>query len=375
MPTQRFDPQAVPGYLLNDVDENETHWLKGWIKVGPPSRPPASRLASRESSLGVLGDLPPEIIYMILDMLDISSIRCFKRVSFLGSGFVQRADSYQMLLLVAPKVILVLEKTGLLGLHSINDLYATLRIQRCAYCDDFGPFLFLLTCERCCYTCLTRVPALYTCRPCEAMKYLALTEESIRQLPALRVIPGEYSIDFDDLPEGTRLVSLKAARELAVRMHGSADNLRLELRRRHEDEHDFRTALQHENTQEYCPGISLQGRLFGMDFVKFPSVSAQGKIEHGLWCYGCVITYLRWWMKRLYNEDAHALVLKHRYRQADHSLISLAWQAHTVASFTEHINVCDGAWRIHSMYQIYDEEVLADYSVLEGRAIMYGECC
>lgn len=89
------------------------------ITITDLPKPPVSTLANhiradRISSLGILDRLPPEILSILLGMLDIQSISHFERVSFRGNTFVQSHRAYQDLVRFAPHVLLALGRVGLI---------------------------------------------------------------------------------------------------------------------------------------------------------------------------------------------------------------------------------------------------------------------
>src|SRR5690606_28814019 len=53
-----------------------------------------------------------------------------------------------------------LSRTKLLSLHSMIQLRRVLRSDRCECCPEYGAYLFLPTCVRCCWECLNANPSL-----------------------------------------------------------------------------------------------------------------------------------------------------------------------------------------------------------------------
>lgn len=108
------------------------------ITIPDAEKPKKLTLAGRVSSLGILDRLPPEILYMLLGRLDIQSITNFVRVSFRGNSYIQSLRAYRDLVAFAPQTLMALGKTGLLNLHSVTELHAALRQERCASCVEYG---------------------------------------------------------------------------------------------------------------------------------------------------------------------------------------------------------------------------------------------
>ncbi|KAG4258104.1 hypothetical protein FPRO03_03059 [Fusarium proliferatum] len=221
MPNISSEPEA----LISCASYRPRPLLEAMITIPDVEKPKNPTLAERVSSLGILDRLPPEILYMLLGMLDIQTIASFVRVSFRGHSYLQSLLAYRDLVAFAPQTLMALGKTGLLNLHSVTKLRAALRQERCASCVEYGAFFFLPTCERCCWECLCHNPSLRVLPPKEAKRYFGLSERHIQRLPTISVIPGNYGISRTPSQRSCRLVSVKAAKELGLMVHGSADQL------------------------------------------------------------------------------------------------------------------------------------------------------
>lgn len=81
-------------------------------------------------------------------------------------------------------------------------------------------------------------------------------------------------------------------------------------------------------------------KFFGMASIPFPSLSASGRLENGLWCRGCEITLHHHDSLRLPRRVLAALVP--RPRDALLVLLGLERRARSTESFLEHIKHCYG---------------------------------
>jgi hypothetical protein len=112
-------------------------------------------------------------------------------------------------------------------------------------------------------------------------------------------IPGTYSIHrTSSRRQSTRLTSVKAAKELALKKHGSIEALEKAVPFNSLDipfwKIDlwtwFRNAPLHMHVEDVCAvegAISIPTDIYeGMGTVHFPSI-IDGKVEQGLWCQGC----------------------------------------------------------------------------------------
>ncbi|KAH9895546.1 F-box domain-containing protein [Xylariomycetidae sp. FL2044] len=349
-----------PEMLALRLSHRPSYLLRGMITVDSPPRPqPRPQHLSRDgrvradrvSSLGALDHLPPELLSILLGMLDSRSIACFARVSTRGNALVQSHRAYRDLVSVAPRVLVALGRVRLIGLHSVAELHAGLRMERCAYCAEYGAFLFLPTCERCCWECLRRVPSLRMISPKEAKRYFGLSDRHLRQLPTLYVIPGTYGISADAAPGQCRLVSVKAARALGLAVHGSVEKLAEAMARRVKSTRLLVTGryLQAEPAgPEGQDSLMLpdQGNVpndsfFGMASIPFPSLSNSGTIEEGLWCRGCQ-DVLRQYNSLRSRQDVLAAIVPPNLCSL-RVLVGLERRARSKESFLDHVRHCYGA--------------------------------
>ncbi len=113
-----------------------------------------------------------------------------------------------------------LYQTGLLKVHSAASLQAALRSERCATCPQFGPYLFLPTCRRCCGYCLYRIFSWRVIPTEEARDLFGLEQGHIQKLGVLKSNPKHYP-NLPKLPRTPlQLVSVREAKELSILVHG-----------------------------------------------------------------------------------------------------------------------------------------------------------
>ncbi|EXU96525.1 hypothetical protein X797_010336 [Metarhizium robertsii] len=342
-----------PEELISRLSHRPSHLIRAMIKMPDANAAAPSRRvrADRVSSLGALDRLPPEIMSMVLGMLDIQSNVHFAAVSCRASAFVQSQRAYRDLVAIAPQALAALPKVGLLGLHSITKLHGALRTQRCAACTEYGPFLFLPTGERCCWECLRYHPSFRMVLPREAKRYFGLGERHLKQLPTLHVIPGRYGISPNVAPENCRLVSAKLARALGLTLHGSAEKLSQALARTCKSAGLLATGRYFQSEPEVPPGqdsllLPCQGNIppdkfFGMASIPFPSLSKSGRIEQGLWCRGCETVLRLHDSLRLPSEVLVAVVPGSL--EPMRVLLGLERRARSRESFLHHVRHCYGA--------------------------------
>ena len=290
-----------PDELVSCLSYRPDHMLKGMIPLSVSPKPSAIQRDPVSSSIGLLGTLPPELLHFVFNMLDFQSLSRVSRVSLQGRAVVSSLPVYQSLQEHVPDALAVLNRTKLIGLHSVATLYATLKSEKCIACDHYGPFLFLPTCERCCYSCLAKNPSLWVMTTALATKCFGLTSRQLMRLPLLHSIPGVYSIRCKiSRQRSRRLVSVRAAKELAIMVHGSAKKMAHAVAAR-----QIAFASPHELfVYKYLQNASLNPQSqdpstlptyhntpaddsCGMASIPFPSLSTNNALENGLWCRGC----------------------------------------------------------------------------------------
>ncbi|KAK0615368.1 hypothetical protein B0T17DRAFT_383774 [Bombardia bombarda] len=133
-------------------------------------RPPASGRSPPPYplELGSLKKLSEETLTKILHFLDFVSLTRFMRTSLSGKAVVKALPAYNQMMRHAPSMLWLLGKPQthwshmpingsegrLLPRHSSGLIYATLCSEECVLCGEFSGFVFMLTFERICYTCI-----------------------------------------------------------------------------------------------------------------------------------------------------------------------------------------------------------------------------
>uniref|UniRef100_A0A8H7TNU0 F-box domain-containing protein n=1 Tax=Bionectria ochroleuca TaxID=29856 RepID=A0A8H7TNU0_BIOOC len=85
--------------------------------------PPLINVASRTPAFGSLDRLPPEILDMVLNLLDLQTLSRMTQTCFSGLSAIQSMTAYRELLEHAPFTIAALGQTKLLGAHTLAQLW------------------------------------------------------------------------------------------------------------------------------------------------------------------------------------------------------------------------------------------------------------
>ncbi|KAI5865425.1 hypothetical protein GGS23DRAFT_426333 [Durotheca rogersii] len=331
--------------------------LGGMIRNLPlPQTSPIHRHATN-SSLGRIDTLPPELLLFILNLLDFQSLSRLSRASFRAKAIVEALPAYQELLEHAPDVLVALGRTRILRYHSAALLRQTLRTNRCESCFDFGAFLFLPTCERVCFQCLHENHALRVTTLNLAKKCFHLTNSHLKKIPVLHSIPGTYSVMFHvSRRKVYRLVSVKQVKQLAIEVHGSAENVARLLpptppqgmSRR--DFWIFKWFHMAPLDPPACdlsrkPGRSnlVEDDFGGMASIRMPSLSGTSA-DRGRICKGCHL------IDRLHSQGSlPTAVLENLVPQGigpSRPLLALMNRLYSREGFLEHIKTCYGVDRL-----------------------------
>ena len=277
----------------------------GMIDVTDPAK--QSSNWRRSTSLGRLDDLPLEILHATLALLDFKSLSHVSRTCIRGIEVVNSLPQYRDVMLHAPDALAALGKTRLIRHHPAAKVHLALLSANCTLCSRYGAFLYLPSCERCCYHCLWKNQSLWLMTVATAKKCFVLSAAGAKTLPVLRSVPsGQYSVGKYSIsrlrPIG--LVSVGAAKKLAITEGVSEDTMRAVTEAYHDEEvgglsekdydyyrflHKARVTSDHQELSQQQPTSqdAPKDRYCGMGSLPFASLSPGKHVEYGLWCQGC----------------------------------------------------------------------------------------
>ena len=277
--------------------------LGGMNRDLPSPKPSTTPRDSSRSSIGRLDLLPGELLLEVLNSLDFQSLSRISRVSLKGKVVIEALRSYRDVMKYSPTILAALGRTGLLQFHSATLLRQVLLAEQCVSCFEFGAFLFLPTCERVCFECLHQNYALRMTTVTFAIRWFALTNKQIRRIPIMRSIPGSYCVRYEiSRRRACRLVNIKQLKQLAIDVHGSAENV---AKLMPEDSSgmsfkDFCTLRQFHEASLEPPGCDLSkvpskenrvnDQYCGMASIRMPSLTSSGP-DYGRLCRGCRYIY------------------------------------------------------------------------------------
>ncbi|KAI1180780.1 F-box domain-containing protein [Nemania sp. FL0916] len=330
-------------------------WSVIKIIIRDPPKPSEVNFQNRASSLGILGRLPVELLHEVLKNLDFQSIIRFSSVSIQGKCVSSSLSAYRDTMNHAPDALSALSQTKLLHLHSASQLHNALRSERCATCPEYGVCLFLPTCERCCLQCLGLNPTRRVITVWDAIETFALSPEMAKQLPGTFSYPV---IDDDQLghyppPNPRELVSISAAKDVLVSIHGSAENAIEAIRRRKSYEQNAGEVSRLRALLSDSTGVNtLMLPYYGnagppvnwssWAVILFPSFSPPDIVEHGVWCKGCAYIF----NKDLWLPDHSIPNIVPTGWSPNHFLCGMLSRAYSRTGLSAHIPHCAGAQQL-----------------------------
>ncbi|KAH8728358.1 F-box domain-containing protein [Phaeosphaeriaceae sp. PMI808] len=343
--------------LLSHLSHRPRYILTANISVDESVKLSLSKIQREpQLSVGLLDDLPLELLHDILNYLDLQSLSQFSRVSLRGRVIAESLPAYRDLTSAAGHIFQTLSRTRVIGLHSVAALQTALRSNRCISCGQYGAFLFLLSSERCCFACLSFNQSLWLIPLPFARACFGLTRQQSKALPTMRSIPGTYFVRRSiSRLRPTTLTSARAAKELAIKVHGSTDAIARILATKH-----LRTTIPKPYTGIWYQNAPLQpfsqdiltlksigsvpnDEFGGTGSVTFPSMVGN-VVESGLWCRGCERTFELYRFQKLDRDVVSRLAPLGC--DAFRFIKGLQYRARSEAEFLEHAQHCYSATEV-----------------------------
>ncbi|KAI1153615.1 F-box domain-containing protein [Nemania diffusa] len=303
--------QDIPTNVLSRLSHRPRDLLYSMITIPDPPKSIEAHFQNSVSSLGILDRLPVELLYEVLKSLDLQSTILFSRVSIQRRNIVYSFSAYRDVIKHTPHALAAFSQTKLLHLHS-----------RCATCLEYGVYLFLPTCERCCWQCLRSNSTRRVVSLTAAAKTFALLPKMVQQLPVMFSILGTYRVACKSTQKSYRLVTI------------------------------FSDSTCLDSLIIPDQGNAAVDRYFGMASILFPLLTTSDIVEHGLWCKGCEWTYKQYKDRRLSTYVIANMVPTDC--DPDRVLFGMVRRARSKIRLSAHIRHCYGA-----------QQLLADQGVQE----------
>lgn len=224
----------------------------------------------------------------------------------------------------APEVLHVLAVTDVVSMFSANQVHAAFVNHRCAFCPNFGPYLYVPSCSRCCDQCLEQDRRTATISASDAAESICVPETLLKQLPLVKVMPKLYSPSTIDIsPAADFLVNVPEAYQLGRRRR---DNGPLDIRFNH-----------HQNDLRFMAATALPF------FTK-----SINKLEWGIYCKGCDGAGTA-------STDPSSPLYALLCRIKNLGRVPIAY---TEEGLLEHLQVCESAKKLWNQHIEEDDEAL-----------------
>ena len=177
--------------------------------------------AYRDSDLGTLNTLPLELLHEIIKKLDLRTLTDFRHVNRRAMWLVESDPQFKTIrkhVFNALRGILCIDAGRWI---TCEMLYYKLCTAECEECGDFGGYLYILTCKRVCYLCLSENKRYLPLRYLHAIRKFGLNRSILRTLPTMKAIPGTYSTCGKIFRGPLSLVDFDCARHAGIALHGS----------------------------------------------------------------------------------------------------------------------------------------------------------
>ncbi|KAI8945818.1 hypothetical protein F4801DRAFT_593852 [Xylaria longipes] len=162
--------------------------------IGPLLTEPFERTS--DASIGYFGQLPAELLRIVLESLDIYSLFKFRQTSVNVRRCLHDTlySSYGVVVKHGYILFCALFRTQLSAHVSLFEFYKAMRTEACATCGEFSGFISIPTWTRCCFKCIHNAPELRMQSLNSAREYFSLTRPQLDQLGSFRTLPGKYDI-------------------------------------------------------------------------------------------------------------------------------------------------------------------------------------
>ena len=176
---------------------------------------------SPKADLGALDLLPLELLHLLLLQLDLRSLTDFRRVNQRAMQVVESITQYRAVITNAPGVLRCIISINAGQWVTCQNLYDKLCTPWCEQCGDFGGYLYVLTCKRVCFLCLSEDKEFLPLKYSDAIRKFGVDRQIIGTLPHMRSIPGTYSPNEKICRAQLSLVDSGSARRAGIALHGS----------------------------------------------------------------------------------------------------------------------------------------------------------
>ena len=144
------------------------------------------------TGIGTLDRLPLELIYLVLQSLDLLSIFKLRQVNLGARVLVDSLHEYGTVARASLDAFCALLQTKVASVVPLCDFYSELCSRECCCCGQFGSLIFLPTWSRCCHGCMGHCPQFKMQTLTAVRKQYKVNNAASKCLIALKALPGRY---------------------------------------------------------------------------------------------------------------------------------------------------------------------------------------
>ena len=155
-----------------------------------------------------------------LPQLDLRTLTDFRHINRRAVWLVESIPQYKAIRKHAHNALhgIICIETG--RWITCEMLYEKLCTAECEQCGDFGGYLYILTCNRICFLCLSEDKRYLPLRYLHATRKFGLNRLILRSLPTMKSVPGIYSSNKKKVRKQLTLVDSDCARRAGIAVHG-----------------------------------------------------------------------------------------------------------------------------------------------------------
>lgn len=276
-----------------------SRWMIISRALGTPLK--TSRRHEPVACAGALEVLPIEILHEAFPRLDLRSLTYLRLVNRRTMRLVDALPQYSDIIKHAPNALRGILAIGTGSWVSCKALDTSLCTARCEQCGDFGSFLYLLTCKRVCFLCLSSDDVLLPLSPSQACRKFGLKRHHFADLHQMKTTPGTYSPNRKKVLKPGTLLDHEHVRLAGINLHGSLAAMEQYVAQKQARMLEAYNAAQTEQDSSGPPARarrrppaldSFDGRSGNPHrFVAIARVPwldrASRRVERGFYCVGC----------------------------------------------------------------------------------------
>ncbi|PSK46043.1 hypothetical protein B9Z65_5011 [Elsinoe australis] len=263
--------------------------------------------SDESSSLGDLDRLPFEIVELVVQHMDGSTLFAFRKVNRRAFSLVDYQTCVLNLCEEVSTIMAAVFDTGMKGKYTAAEACELLENDRCSSChQSFGPWVFLPTMKRACYRCIHTKKDFRLVKPKTAQKMFDLTDEDLDKICYFTTMCNRWRRDtWSDYnrEKSHTLISFALARDYALQKHNitlEAFRERLQSTKPHRDISKRQqlialTYLDGTDTEAHDGTLmdpySLLDDFRGLGCLAVPKWTKDRGIENALYCFGCFLDH------------------------------------------------------------------------------------